>query len=171
MIDVAFTDHRQDTTKGIHFDLRVFESALEIAGPSLTLRNVVGTLELTFDAVCTCGPGLGAFGFPILTARAGISHLEGGNPALGHFSLAFSGVLAAVSFLSGFVVVPDAFETVFAAASTRALAGASRFFTSAPQTSDFGFRRIRLRCGPVNHHCRWLFGSRSVDVFGSDVFV
>ena len=59
------------------FSSIVFESALEIIGPSLALGDVVSTLEFAFDAVCACGSGAGALCFAVLTARAGASHLEG----------------------------------------------------------------------------------------------
>lgn len=72
----------------MHFDLGVPESALEIIGPGLALRNIVGTLEVAFGAVCARGPGAGASCFPMLAARAGTSYLEG-IVALGRFSRAF----------------------------------------------------------------------------------
>ena len=89
LIDVAFTHHRQDTAESLRPDLGVSKSTLEIVGPSLTLRNVVSTLELAFGAVCTGGPVAGAFCFPMLTARTGASHLMGRVFGFGHFTLAF----------------------------------------------------------------------------------
>ena len=132
LVDVAFTHYRQDTTEGLRPNLGVPKFALEVVGPSLALRNVVGTLELALDAVCARRPGAGALCFAVLTAGAGTSHLEDRIFALGHFSLAVGGVFAAVAFLFGFVVVPDAIQTVVSAAPTGSLARASRFLASAP---------------------------------------
>lgn len=88
LIDVACTHHRQDSTKGIGFDLGVLEFALEVVGPSLALRNVVSAFELALDAVCACGSGAGAFRFSMLAASAGTSHLDV-IFALGRFFLVF----------------------------------------------------------------------------------
>jgi hypothetical protein len=86
LIDVAFAHHRQDAAKGLGFDLGVLEFAFEVIGPSLALGNIISTFELALDAVCTCGPGAGAFRFSMLAASAGTSHLDG-IFALGRFPL------------------------------------------------------------------------------------
>ena len=132
LIDVAFTHHRQDATESVHFDFGVLESALEVIGPSLALCNVVGAFEFAFGTVRARGPGAGASCFSMLTARAGTSYLEG-IAALGRFSLAFGQLgCAATAFQFGFIVIiPDAVETVVAAASTGSLARASGFLASA----------------------------------------
>jgi len=132
LIDVAFAHYRQDTAKSLRPDLGVSEPALKVVRPGLALGDVVSTLELAFDAVGACGPGAGALCFSVLTARAGTSHLQV-IFAFGDFPLAFgSSGGAAGSFRFGFIVVPDAVETIVGAASTGSLARASRFLASAP---------------------------------------
>jgi len=89
LIDAAFTHGGQNAAKGLRSDLGVFQFAFEIVGSSLALRDVVNTLELTFDAICACGPGASAFCFAVLTACAGTSDLKGRVFGLSHFGFVF----------------------------------------------------------------------------------